>query len=141
MSSPNILPMDPLGPPRRLVARACDRFGRVAVVQWCIRLLAGEPGRDSDPDITWLGGQHGWEAAWHRVWAARALSYIYLPEAAAAISAGLRDESWRVQEMACNVVGAQGLTHLREDVERLVDHETERVSRAAARALVQLDER
>ena len=132
--------MDPLGPPRRLVSRACDRYGRVAIVQWCIRLLTGEPAQDSDPDITWLGGQHGWDAMWQRVWAARALSYIYLPEAAAAITAGLGDESWRVQEMACNVVGAQGLIHLRGETERLVDHETERVSRAATRALALLDE-
>ncbi len=133
--------MDPLGPPRTLVARACDRYGRVAIVEWCVRLLLNQPAQSSDPDISWLGGQHGWDEEWRRVWAARALSYVYTPDAAAGISAGLRDESWRVQEMSCNVIAAQGLLQFRDEVARLTDHETERVHRAASRALTLLDER
>lgn len=136
-----ILPMDPLGPPRKLVGRACDRYGREAVVSWCVRLLLGEPARADDPDISWLGGHAGWSAEWPRVWAARALDYVFTPAATPAISAGLRDDSWRVQEMACNVVGHQGVVGLRDQLVGLLEHETERVRRAAARALTLVDDR
>lgn len=132
--------MDPLGPPRELVARACDRYGRVAVVEWCTRLLLNEPSQPDDPDISWLGGHYGWDAEWHRVWAARALSYVYTADAAAAVRAGLRDVSWRVQEMTCNLIGAQALTQFRSEVAGLTEHETERVHKAATRALSLLDE-
>lgn len=131
--------MDPLGPPRTLVARACDRYGRVAVVQWCVRLLLDEPAQPTDPDISWLGGHHGWTPEWQRVWAARALSYIYTPDAAAAVGAGLTDTSWRVQEMTCNLIGAQSLGQFRAEVARLTEHETERVHKAATRALALLE--
>lgn len=129
-----ILPMDPFGPPGKLVGRACDRYGSPAVVDWCVRLVTGGVERADDPDISWLGGHHGWDPEWTRVWALRALTHTWEPDGVEAVHAGLRDEAWRVQEMALNVVAHRGLDEFADDVDLLTASPEDRVARAAQRA-------
>lgn len=133
-----ILPLDPLGPPGKLVRRACDRYGRDRVVDWCVRLVTGGEDQPDDPDISWLGGHHGWDAEWTRVWALRAFTHLDDPAAGAAVEHGLRDPSWRVREMALNVVGRWRLAGFGGELDRLVDDEEARVRNAATRARAQL---
>ncbi len=105
--------------PVERVAAASDRWGDGEVVLRCIRLLGQPPGavpkggelelalvlgglRDRD----WFaGGKPPGHRYWARVWAARAMRYVWDDSAAPTVLAALGDEHWRVREMAAKVVG------------------------------------
>ena len=105
-----------LGSSGARVAQAVERWGEGDVVRGCGRLLglrtapAGDDaelamvlGGVSEP--TWLaGGKPPGHAYWARVWAARALLYVWDAVAAEAIVTALEDPQWRVREMATKVI-------------------------------------
>jgi hypothetical protein len=125
--------------PRQRVEAECARRGREAFAAGCARLLAGD---DSDvPLIQLLGGRTApWaldpnrepaQRYWFRVWAARGLLWAWHDTAAPA----LRDEAWRVREMAAKVVARHLVGDLLADVLPLRDDPVPRVRVAAARAV------
>lgn len=89
------------GPRVRLLAQ---EVGRRPVSAWCAAVLGGA---DPGDGVLWVGGRHAAariEEPWPRVWAARALLYVWDDLACDAVVAALEDEAWRVREMAAKVV-------------------------------------
>lgn len=125
-------------------------------MDWCRDLLAGriECADPDTPSLRWIGGppagpdaeRGGWSgtvAYWPRVWAARALRYVWDPAAAADVLAGLRDSSWRVREHCAALVGRYEIAAAAEALCWLADADTEdtvRVRIAAVRALAEVAE-
>lgn len=76
-----------------------------------------------------------------RVWAARAMRYVWHETGAAgdaaraALVAGLADEHWRVREMSAKVVALHQVGDAADALPPLLHDETPRVRAAAARAL------
>jgi hypothetical protein len=134
--------------PAERVGAACDRWGDAAVVGSCAALLVGGPaaptgdllelamslGGARDRDFL-AGGRPPGNAYWARVWAARALRYVWADSAAPSIVAALDDEHWRVREMAAKVVGDRELGEAADRLAELLGDATPRVRAAAARAL------
>jgi hypothetical protein len=127
-------------------------IGPDAVSRWCAGLLAGTIAHD-DPDqppLTWLGGPHaaalvllpelGAHAYWPRVWGARGLRYAWAPEAGPAVVDALRDDAWRVREMAARVASRRELGEAQDQLIALLGDEVPRVRVAAARALARVGE-
>ncbi|MEV0644214.1 HEAT repeat domain-containing protein [Phytomonospora sp. NPDC050363] len=147
MSRPE--PPDPGAHPRELVGGAALRFGPAVVAGWCADLMTGraEPEDPGLPPLTWLGTGAGWELGrtpppdedryWPRVWGARGLLYVWIPEAAPAVLSGLGDRAWRVREMSAKLVRLRELGEAAELVAELAgpEEQTPRVRAAAARAL------
>ena len=135
--------------PRVRVEAACQRLGRAAFVERCTRLLAGG---DESPDfISILGGEHAQSARgahpehqryWLRVWAARGLLWAGAcdEQATEALRAALRDEHWRVREMACKVAARHRLGELLEELAPLSGDPVARVRAAAGRATIRIVE-
>jgi HEAT repeat protein len=129
-----------LAPGTRVLLLA-RQIGDEAVVRWCADLLsgAGTHGDRRRPSITWLGGRHGatepYQDYWPRVWAARALLYVWRPHAEPAVLAGLRDPAWRVREMCAKVARRHGLTAAEPILAHLLDDRVSRVRAAAEAAL------
>lgn len=132
--------------PKQRVAAECARRGRPAFVAGCVRLLAGD---DSDvPLIESLGGATApWaldparepeQRYWFRVWAARGLLWAWEDTARPAVRAALRDEAWRVREMAAKVIARNLVGDLLADVAVLRDDPVPRVRAAATRAVVRI---
>lgn len=119
------------------------RRGKGAVVAGCVDLLAG---RDTDPGlVVALGGPAAPRVIsgenkqyWLRVWGARGLLWAWDDIAAASVAAALRDEHWRVREMACKVIARQRVGDALAVVAELRDDPVQRVRDAAARAVVLL---
>ncbi len=128
--------------PKQSVEDECSRRGKPAVVAGCIALLES---RAVDPELVvalggpparWaLTGEAGGPPYWLRVWAARGLLWAWDDSATAAITTALHDESWRVREMALEVVAHHQLSDALPDVAPLQDDPVTRVRSAAARAL------
>jgi hypothetical protein len=127
-------------------------IGPAAVARWCAGLLAGTIAHD-DPDqppLTWVGGPHaaalqilpelGPHAYWPRVWGARGLRHAWASEAAPAVVDALRDEAWRVREMAVRVASQRELGEAQEQLIALLGDDVPRVRVAAARALARVGE-
>ena len=103
----------PLGAtPREAVAALVASHGPTWVVDRCVDVLTRG---DIDGDfLVGLSGRHaesvlqgregGVEGYWPRVWALRALLYIWEERASLAVIGSLSDESWRVREMALKVM-------------------------------------
>lgn len=92
-----------LAPGPRVKVLALEEGSR-AVALWCAVLLQGGDPTDA---VLWLGGRHAAEEVvppWPRVWAARALLYVWDDLATEAVIAALTHEAWRVREMAAKVV-------------------------------------
>lgn len=131
--------------PRRSVERECALRGRAAVVEGCRSLLRGE---DVDTDLLLaLGGPPArWARTgtapgpdyWTRVWAARALLWVWDDAALPEITGALTDEAWRVREMALRVVARHGLGDLIEEVAMRQADPRPRVAAAASRAVITL---
>ena len=135
--------------PRRRVILLAARIGEPAVVDWCRDLLNGAvPHNDRRrPSITWLGGRHAagelrrggvedrGQDHWPRVWAARGLLYVWRPDAAASVLAGLHDPAWRVREMCAKAVRRHGIRAAEPILARLLDDPVPRVRVAAEAAL------
>ncbi|WP_459710409.1 HEAT repeat domain-containing protein [Actinophytocola sp. KF-1] len=135
--------MAPDRTPRQRVEAEAARRGRERFAAGCVRLLRGD---DADvPLILQLGGRTApWaldperDAAqryWFRVWAARGLLWAWHDSAAPALRQALRDEAWRVREMAAKVVARHLLGDLLADVAELRDDPVPRVRAAATRAV------
>jgi len=140
--------------PAERVAEAYDRWGEVEVVRRCAGLLALDP---AEPvagdglelsivlghlsDRAWLaGGKPPGHAYWARVWAARALRYVWRDTAAVAVMRALSDEQWRVKEMAAKVVADREIGNAAAVLDALADDDVPRVRRAAVGALAAIGE-
>ncbi len=129
-------------PDRRLgpagnARNAVELFGRDVVVEWCEALLRGDAVDDDPryPDIVWLGGTIGWPAYWSRVWGVRGLLHIGPPMHPEVVLNALRDESWRVREMALKVITRHELDDPERRVIALLEDPHERVRVQTRRAL------
>lgn len=131
--------------PRIRIRVAARRYGERSLVLRCLDLLAG-----SIPDVELLdilggtsavgvmaGREGGTQGHWPRVWAVRALLYVWDPSAEPAVIAAGRDEHWRVREMAAKALRARQTTSTESEklLELLVTDSNDRVRAAAERAL------
>lgn len=140
--------------PAERVDAAVQRWGEPEVVRRCASLLrlhgsddvVGD-GRElamvlggvSEPD--WLSrGKAPGHAYWARVWAARALLYVWEESVSGAVISALHDEQWRVREMAAKVVRHRELALAVEAIVDLTRDDVLRVRVAAARALAVVGE-
>ncbi len=101
--------------------------------------LAVVLGELSDPE--WLStGKEPGHGYWARVWAVRALLYIWDDSAASAVMRALGDEHWRVREMAAKVAGRHEMGEAADALGRMLGDDVERVRIAAVRALATVGE-
>lgn len=140
--------------PKAWIADAVDQYGEEAVAQWCRDLLAERVAFDDPrlPSLGWIGGPPALRELgksdhvarrqdyWPRVWAARALLYVWTPAAANEVILSLRDSAWRVREMASKVVLKRELGEAAEPLEELAGDPVPRVRVAAMRALARVAE-
>lgn len=129
--------------PRKRIEAECERRGTSALVAGCVALLSGHPA--DDELIVALGGQHGTNVLdgynggrsgyWPRVWAARALLYVWDEDAVSAVIAATGDAAWRVREMAAKVIAHQQLGDALQAVAKLRTDPVPRVRDAAERAV------
>lgn len=137
--------------PRQSIERECRRRGASAVVAGCCALVLGTADEPSGVDaslVLALGGPAadrvldegagGVSWYWTRVWAVRGLLWAWDAGAAPAVAAALRDERWRVRELACRVVARHALGDQLPVVADLRDDPVARVRIAAERAVVRL---
>jgi HEAT repeat protein len=73
-----------------------------------------------------------------RVWAARALLYAWDDQALDAVIGALRDEAWRVREMAAKVVARHRIGDALTAVDDLRNDSVPRVRAAAERAMASI---
>jgi len=116
------------------------------VIAGCTRLIRGGP---ADAGlIVALGGPHARrllaadvredQRYWLRVWAVRGLLWAWDDGALPAVEVALRDEAWRVREMAAKVVARHLIGDALPAVADLREDPVPRVRSAAARALARL---
>jgi hypothetical protein len=98
-----------------------------------ILALGGRPAR-------WAAGfdEPPGPAYWLRVWAARALLWVWDDEAGPSILTALSDDAWRVREMATRVVIRHRVRGALPKVKQLRTDPNARVRKAAERAVAQL---
>lgn len=135
-------PNDSMLPGDRAGAEAARR-GRAEFVADCADLLAAR--RLDRGLVLALGGGHARllldgdlradQAYWLRVWAARGLLWVWGAHATAAIRSALRDDAWRVREMAAKVAARQLLGDLLPELVETATDPVARVRAAAARAV------
>ena len=131
--------------PRQKVEQECARRGQAAVVADCVRLVEGG---EVEADVLvalggpgarkFLDGRVHPDTYWLRVWGARGLLWAWDAGATPAIRAALRDDAWRVREMAAKVVARHRVDEALDLVAVLADDPVPRVRAAATRALVRL---
>lgn len=134
--------------PKERVAAAVRRWGDTEVVDRCIAILESDPAfavvddlRDlamvlGEVDRDWLdGGKPPGHRYWARVWAARAMLYVWDDRAAPAVVRAVIDEHWRVREMAAKVITARELPDAGDRVATVTADPVPRVRAAACRAL------
>jgi len=134
------------------VRQVCARWGEPEVVRGCAELLRTGPpdegyllnlamslGELSDRNFFSTGKPPG-HGYWARVWAVRALLYVWADEAVSAVVAALQDQHWRVREMAARVVVVRELAQAADALLGDVDDPTPRVRIAVARALAVVGE-
>lgn len=140
--------------PAERVAEACARWGEAEVVRRCVSLLRLSPdlvptGDDLElamvlggrPDEKWIaGGRDGAHRYWPRVWAARALRYVWNDSASAAVLDALGDDHWRVRETASKLVRDHEIGEAADVLVDLLGDDTPRVRVAAVRALGEIGE-
>lgn len=134
-AAPHTPHIDEAWTPARGVRAAERTLGRAELVDWCVGLLTGDiDGADPDtPSLRWIGGgaagdgrnrtywEHENHAYWPRVWAARALRYVWEPWAARAVIRGLDDPAWRVREHCCALVRVRELADAADRVAELAE--------------------
>lgn len=125
--------------PGARIAEAVTRFGEQSVAERAASLLMGA--NEGEEFLLWVGGQHAQGVLdgapplyWPEVWGARALTFVWVDSAAAAVHRGLTDQAWRVREMCCRVVLLRKLPET-DALLTIVADENPRVRVAAARAL------
>jgi hypothetical protein len=120
--------------------------GSEHVVGWCVDVLAGHTVADDflctiggDPALTVLSGRAGGvDGYWPRVWALRALQYVWLDQAYPTVATAFDDAQWRVRAMAARVAGYQHLADLTLRLLQLQDDDVARVRVSAEQALRRL---
>jgi HEAT repeat protein len=129
-------------PGERVRAEAKNR-GEATVVAECLGILQG---RSYDPSFLSVlagpaaaevlaGKEGGLGGYWPRVWALRALLYLWDETAGAVVLAACEDESWRVREMAAKVIGRHRLDEGLEPLAGLVNDPVARVAKTSRRAV------
>jgi len=132
--------------PRQSIEAECTRRGRAEVLAGCIDLLAGRHGDDElilalggpgAPHVLagGAGGRHGY---WPRALAARGLLYVWDDAATPVIIHAMRDDAWRVREMAAKVIAKHRVGEALDAVSALRDDDVARVRAAAERAVVRI---
>jgi hypothetical protein len=131
--------------PREFIEQECADRGKDAVVAGCIELLRG---REVDPALVLaLGGPPArWVVTgeppgptyWLKVWALRGLLWAWDDVAFPSVDAALRDDAWRVREMALRVVARHQLHGALTTAGSLQEDPVARVRAAASRALARL---
>lgn len=135
-------PVDLTLSPRVLVAQLAQAIGNERAAQVCIALLSGGNPAEFRVELDYLGGRAGWEvvegvwpAYWARVWGARGLRYVWVEEAASAITSGLGDEQWRPAEMCLKVAALRDVGTAGDGAVLLTTHQLPRVRANAVRTL------
>jgi HEAT repeat protein len=123
-----------------VIRRACllveSRSERLAPDLLELAIVLGEL---SDPH--WLStGKGPGHRYWARVWAVRALLYVWNDAAGSAVHGALTDEHWRVREMAAKVAARREMGEAADALGVLLVDDVERVRLAAARALAVVGE-
>jgi hypothetical protein len=90
------------------------------------------------PAAKFLDGQSHEDAYWPRVWGVRGLLWAWEDAATPEILMAVRDDAWRVREMALKVVTRQRLGDLIPEVAAARGDPVARVRQAAGRALTRL---
>ncbi|GAA4206816.1 HEAT repeat domain-containing protein [Actinocatenispora rupis] len=134
--------------PADLARSTARRLGTDETVARCVTLLAhGDPFAETDFLVSLSGAAAASEMSrrtpdddptllyWPRVWAARALVYVWSEDAVPAVVAALGDDAWRVREMAAKVVVAHEVGAAGDALVPLLTDPVPRVRSAAARAL------
>jgi hypothetical protein len=142
-----------IGSPAERVRLAVERWGPSTVVQRCAVLMTHRDplvdrdlidlalvlGGRTDPD--WLSsGKPPGHAYWARVWAARALLYVWDDSAEPAIITAMGDDEWRVREMAAKVARRREVGASADRLTELSNDDVDRVRIAVARALGRVGE-
>lgn len=139
--------------PAALVEAAEQRWGRDEVIRRA-RLLVESRSERLAPDLLelamllgelsdpgWLStGKEPGHRYWARVWAVRALLYIWDDSAGSAVMSALTDEHWRVREMAAKVAARREMGEAADALGRVLGDDVERVRIAAALALAVVGE-
>lgn len=131
-----------------MLAEAVHDYGIHATVDTCLALLDGHEDYGLLPvPLAYLAGAHAVgklgrgdltlrdQGHWPRVWAGRALRYVWLDYAEPGVVAALADPSWRVREVAAKVVDQRRLTSAVEQLRPLLRDREVRVRVAGVRAL------
>ena len=128
--------------PRELLAALEHEVGEVRAAHACVALLSGADARDWATALPYLGGRPAqglldgvWPDYWARVWGARGLRYVWVPEAQPTVVGGLDDEAWRVAEMCVKVAGLRDIAEAGDGAAALTRHELPRVRAAGVRTL------
>lgn len=132
--------------PRASIEAECRRRGTSAVAAACTSILLDGA---VDDDLLWVvagpattavlaGREGGRDGYWPRVWATRGLLHAWDDAAAPALTAAIRDDAWRVREMAAKVVAKHHVEDAFEEIVRLRDDPVARVRAAAERSLARL---
>lgn len=122
-------------------------LGRSVLIDWCLDLLTGRvPGADpTSPSLRWIGGDAAgtdlhrdhWARPdldyWPRVWAARALRYVWEAVAEPAVIAGFDDPAWRVREHCCALAGSHQIADAADRLAALADAAESALRRLAER--------
>jgi hypothetical protein len=131
--------------PRQSIERECGRRGKSAVVAGCRALVRGDqvdarlllalggPGAQK-----FLDGQPHPDTYWLRVWGLRGLLWAWDDAALPELCLALRDDAWRVREMAFKVISRNLLGDFTPEAAAGGEDAVARVREAALRALTQL---
>jgi HEAT repeat protein len=136
-------PRDISASPKILVGELRELVGEPAVVALCLELLHGAPPEGFRDALWYLAAQAtpgvleggGWQKYWARVWGARGLLYVWSPDAAPPVVAGLADPAWRVAEMCLKVAALRELAEAGDAAVAYTRHELPRVRANAVRTL------
>src|SRR4029453_16420029 len=97
--------------PRERVAALVRERGEERVAAYCAGLLDGDDPMLDEEALFRLGGAHARDGLdpdsldyWPRVWAARALLYVWSPKVTPSLVRALGDSAWRVAENAMRVM-------------------------------------
>jgi hypothetical protein len=132
--------------PRRSIRLYGALVGEGALVEGLIALLEGAELTDELGYVlagpasrtVLAGGAGGPSGYWARVWALRALLYVFDEAASSHVVAACDDPAWRVREMALKVAAAQRLDGALEAAASCQSDDVARVRAAASRALQRL---
>ena len=131
-------------PVREVVEALAEREGEARVVEICSALLEGAPPEACGAIAVGLTGHHksveelraaGFHDYWWPTWGARALLYVWRPDAASAVLRGIAHEHWRPAEMCLKVAARRDLAEAADGAVALATHDLPRVRAVSLRTL------